>query len=162
MYQINYNNQLFSISKSLAVFIQKEFPKVSFETKDNTTIFSVDSTFFSSIECVPNSSPRHFYVIFPFISIKKFRVRSDLFFSIVNTQNTNVVKCIDGVDKSLKLKNQLGQFFTKNADYIMQGLLIPEKSVIIEPFAGDGDLVEWSKRFLPTKIESFDISPKKN
>jgi len=80
MFQINYNNQLFSISKSLAVFVQKEFPQIPFETKDNTTVFFMDSTFFSSIECAPNSSPRHFYIVFPSISLKRFRVQRILFF----------------------------------------------------------------------------------
>lgn len=57
-------------------------------------------------------------------------------------------------------KSQLGQFFTTNADYILQGLEIP-RSVehVIEPFAGNGDLLPTSTFF---KLECYDIDPKKD
>lgn len=45
-------------------------------------------------------------------------------------------------------KKQLGQFFTKNSDYILNGL---EKFVkgknAIDPFAGSGDLIFWAKQY---------------
>jgi hypothetical protein len=44
-------------------------------------------------------------------------------------------------------KGQLGQFFTENSDYILNGL---EKYVVgknvIDPFAGGKDLINWAKR----------------
>ena len=57
-------------------------------------------------------------------------------------------------------KSQLGQFFTTNADYILQGLSIPPTvKHIIEPFAGNGDLLPKSKNYV---IECYDIEPKKD
>ena len=79
MFQVTYKNQFFPISKSLAVFIQKEFPKVPFETIDNATAFFVDNTFISLIECAPTSSSSHSYITFPsIIRDKKFRVHCNL------------------------------------------------------------------------------------
>jgi len=89
MYQINHNNQLFSISKSLAVFVQKEFPQIPFETKNNITVFSVDDTFFSSIECIPNS-PRHFYIVFPSRLTKKFRIKRALKRFLITQNNESI------------------------------------------------------------------------
>jgi hypothetical protein len=60
-------------------------------------------------------------------------------------------------------KQKLGQFYTKNYEYILQSLEIPEnildeKITIIEPFAGNGDLFPFVKK---CKIECYDIQPKK-
>ena len=55
----------------------------------------------------------------------------------------------------------LGQFYTTNSDYILQGLSLPNNCEIIEPFVGQGDLVNWVKKNIkPTKIEAYDIDPK--
>lgn len=58
-------------------------------------------------------------------------------------------------------KKQLGQFFTKNSDYILQNL---EKYIrgkeVIDPFAGSGDLIEWAKKNKAKKISGFDIDKK--
>jgi len=55
-------------------------------------------------------------------------------------------------------KRQLGQFFTTNADYILQGF---EKSVrgkkITDPFAGSRDLMIWSKKYGAKTVKGFDI-----
>jgi len=55
-------------------------------------------------------------------------------------------------------KQQLGQFFTTNADYILQGF---EKSVmgkkITDPFAGSRDLMIWSKKYGAKTVKGFDI-----
>ena len=55
-------------------------------------------------------------------------------------------------------KKQLGQFFTTNADYILQGL---EKSIkgkkITDPFAGSRDLMIWSKKYGAKTVKGFDI-----
>lgn len=42
-----------------------------------------------------------------------------------------------------KMKKERGQFYTKNANYIFQGLaeFIPNDAEIIEPFVGEGDLI---------------------
>ncbi len=54
-------------------------------------------------------------------------------------------------------KVQLGQFFTTNSDYILQGL---EKFVrnkeIIDPFAGNRDLFAWAEKNKCKKITGFD------
>lgn len=59
------------------------------------------------------------------------------------------------------MKKQLGQFFTTNSDYILQGL---EKFVkgreIVDPFAGNGDLIDWSNKNDCKKVVGFDCDKK--
>jgi len=58
-------------------------------------------------------------------------------------------------------KSNLGQFYTTNYTYILQSFTIPEGVPIIEPFAGNGDLLQ----FVDTtqhNIECYDIDPKKD
>lgn len=58
-------------------------------------------------------------------------------------------------------KQELGQFYTTNYDYILQNISIPtDVSTIIEPFAGNCDLLKFISE--PTKyhIELYDIDPK--
>lgn len=54
-------------------------------------------------------------------------------------------------------KTQLGQFFTTNSDYILQGLegFIKDKE-ITDPFAGNQDLFNWAKKHKCKKITGFD------
>jgi len=61
-------------------------------------------------------------------------------------------------------KKQLGQFFTTNYEYILQNFIIPDGIVnIIEPFAGNGDLLNFiNKQADQYTIECFDIEPKKD
>ena len=60
-------------------------------------------------------------------------------------------------------KQKLGQFYTTNYDYILQNLYIPENiTKIIEPFAGNGDLLNFIKNKDNYKIECYDIEPKKD
>lgn len=65
-------------------------------------------------------------------------------------------------------KQQFGQFFTTNQEYILQGMEIPcFVKNIIEPFAGNGDLLEFIEKNskqnnIKYNIECFDIDPKKN
>jgi ribosomal protein L11 methylase PrmA len=55
-------------------------------------------------------------------------------------------------------KQQLGQFFTTNSDYILQDLEKYIKGKIItDPFAGSQDLLLWAKKFSPKKISGFDF-----
>lgn len=60
------------------------------------------------------------------------------------------------------IKKQLGQFYTTNYDYILNGLYIPSDiDKIIEPFVGNGDLLKFiNKTEKKYKIEKYDIEPK--
>lgn len=60
-----------------------------------------------------------------------------------------------------KRKQELGQFYTTNYEYILQNLSVPaDVGHIVEPFVGHGDLL----KILPTpskhQIECYDIDPK--
>jgi hypothetical protein len=59
------------------------------------------------------------------------------------------------------MKKQLGQFFTTNADYILQGFekFIKGKEVS-DPFAGAGDLLKWALRRGAKKTIGFDCDKK--
>ena len=65
-------------------------------------------------------------------------------------------------------KQELGQFYTTNQEYILQGITIPYSiKNIIEPFAGNGDLItfiekEQEKNNIKYNIECYDIDPKKD
>jgi hypothetical protein len=60
-------------------------------------------------------------------------------------------------------KQKLGQFYTTNYDYILQNLYIPKNIIkIIEPFAGNGDLLNFIKDKENYEIECYDIEPKKD
>ena len=59
-------------------------------------------------------------------------------------------------------KQQLGQFMTTNFNYILQNMKIPDNiEVIIEPFCGNGDLLNFIdiNKYI---IECYDIEPKKD
>jgi hypothetical protein len=61
-------------------------------------------------------------------------------------------------------KKQHGQFYTTNSNYILQGLPLPppDARCILEPFAGQGDLLDWVKnKGVSLPIEAYDIEPKK-
>ena len=58
-------------------------------------------------------------------------------------------------------KQELGQFYTTNQEYILQGMKIPDNiKTIIEPFTGNGDLLTFieKEKYI---IECYDIEPKK-
>lgn len=58
-------------------------------------------------------------------------------------------------------KSKLGQFYTTNYDYILQNMNIPNNiKNIIEPFAGNCDLLNFIKNKENYNIELFDIDPK--
>ena len=60
-------------------------------------------------------------------------------------------------------KQKLGQFYTTNYEYILQNLYIPKNIIkIIEPFAGNGDLLNFIKDKDNYNIECYDIEPKKD
>lgn len=68
----------------------------------------------------------------------------------------------------LYIKKTLGQFYTTNQEYILQGLKIPDNIInIIEPFAGNGDLLDFINKERENNkvnytIECYDIEPTKN
>lgn len=61
---------------------------------------------------------------------------------------------------SAKKKN-LGQFFTKNSDYILQGFrkFVKDKN-ITDPFAGNQDLMQWVKKNNCENVVGFDCDQK--
>lgn len=63
-------------------------------------------------------------------------------------------------------KSTLGQFYTTNYEYILNSFSIPENVPIIEPFAGNGDLLRFcataSATPSPRTIECYDIDPKQD
>lgn len=65
-----------------------------------------------------------------------------------------------------KTKKSRGQFYTTNANYIMSGMPLPPNngtvSCIIEPFAGQGDLLDWiTATGIQIPVQSYDIDPKR-
>jgi hypothetical protein len=71
------------------------------------------------------------------------------------------------LNKNKKHKQNLGQFYTTNYEYILRGMKIPSNiKNIVEPFAGNGDLICYIKKQrkinnVKYHIESYDIEPKK-
>lgn len=59
------------------------------------------------------------------------------------------------------MKKQFGQFFTTNSDYILQGLgeFIRNKEAT-DPFAGNQDLINWSRKNNCKKVIGFDCDKK--
>jgi site-specific DNA-adenine methylase len=56
---------------------------------------------------------------------------------------------------------ELCQFYTTRYEYIFQNMKIPENAhTIIEPFVGNGDLLNFIKNRKKYKIEMYDIDPK--
>jgi hypothetical protein len=54
-------------------------------------------------------------------------------------------------------KKDMGQFYTVRSTYILEGVPRPPEGVrIVEPFAGQGDILEW----IGGDVESYDIEPK--
>ena len=58
-------------------------------------------------------------------------------------------------------KKQFGQFFTTNSDYILQGLegFVKNKEVI-DPFAGNQDLMRWARKNNSRGVVGFDYDKK--
>jgi hypothetical protein len=71
------------------------------------------------------------------------------------------VKTLSNKFKRDSQKKQLGQFFTKNSDYILDGFesLIRDKN-ISDPFAGSGDLLLWAKKNSARSVKGFDVDKK--
>ena len=59
-------------------------------------------------------------------------------------------------------KRELGQFHTRNADYILQSLIsvIPENAVVVDPFAGEKDLLNYvGKNLEKITALAYDMEP---
>ena len=57
-------------------------------------------------------------------------------------------------------KQKLGQFYTTNYNYILEGHKKPSiHDIIIEPFAGNADLLKWIPHIPQKSIETYDIDP---
>ena len=65
------------------------------------------------------------------------------------------------MNRKFNEKRQKGQFFTKNSDYILQGLekFIKNKQ-ISDPFAGGSDLISWAKRHGAKQVIGYEIDYK--
>lgn len=62
---------------------------------------------------------------------------------------------------SMKTKQELGQFYTTNYNYILQNLSIPDNIVhIVEPFVGEGDLLKFIPKDKDYQVQFYDIEPK--
>jgi hypothetical protein len=60
-----------------------------------------------------------------------------------------------------KKKHTLGQYFTTNHEHVLQNLNIPNDIInIIEPFAGNGDLLNFIEDKERHRITCYDIEPK--
>jgi hypothetical protein len=67
----------------------------------------------------------------------------------------------NNVNTANNSKKLLGQFYTTNYEYILSNLYIPEDvDTIIEPFAGNGDLLKFIKNKNDKTLELYDIDPK--
>lgn len=63
--------------------------------------------------------------------------------------------------KTTDQKRDLGQFFTTNSDYILQGLnQFVKNKEITDPFAGNQDLLRWAKTNDCKKNVGFDYDQK--
>lgn len=65
--------------------------------------------------------------------------------------------------KTKIIKKNLGQFYTSNYSKILQNMSIPSNiKTIIEPFAGQGDLLNFIEDKSKYDIECYDLDPKQN
>jgi hypothetical protein len=63
----------------------------------------------------------------------------------------------------MSTKSTLGQFYTTNYEYILKDMVIPHHiNKIVEPFAGNGDLIQFIKSQGDYEIECYDIDPKQD
>ena len=131
-YFIQIRSNTFAISKLLASAIKKRNLNYKIRTQDKKQIYILDDSYLNRFQLIQTTSFTHFYIA---ISKQKYRVNNKfyLFLKALNQQNI--------INRKMDSKRQLGQYFTKQAEYILNGLTIPNNVKIVEPFAGDGDLV---------------------
>ena len=104
--------------------------------------------------------------------INNIRNNNNMIINIINEKivnnDENIIPIQINEKKNKLSKQMLGQFYTTNHEYILQGMKIPNNiKNIIEPFTGNGDLItfiekEETKNNVKYIIECYDIEPKKN
>lgn len=104
--------------------------------------------------------------------INNIRNNNNMIINIINEKivnnDENIIPIQINEKKNKLSKQMLGQFYTTNQEYILQGMTIPNNiKNIIEPFTGNGDLItfiekEETKNNVKYIIECYDIEPKKN
>lgn len=96
------------------------------------------------------------------IPCKKNNKILDTIDKLVDNKIKNLMFNIDE-NHIINMKKELGQFYTKNYDYILHNINIPTTITdIIEPFAGEGDLIKYiNKSNNKYNVIMFDIDPKK-
>jgi hypothetical protein len=63
----------------------------------------------------------------------------------------------------LSKKQKLGQFFTTNSDYILSGFeYLMKNASVIDPFVGNGDLLNWAMKNGASSVIGYDIEPRTN
>jgi hypothetical protein len=82
----------------------------------------------------------------------------------ISNNPKNIMTTLQNETPDEKLKKQeLGQFMTTRYNYILQNCKIPETvRKIIEPFAGNGDLLKFLGSTHSYQLECYDIDPKHN
>lgn len=104
--------------------------------------------------------------------INNIRNNNNMIVNIINEKivnnDENIIPIQINEKKNKLSKQMLGQFYTTNQEYILQGMTIPNNiKNIIEPFTCNGDLItfiekEETKNNVKYIIECYDIEPKKN
>jgi hypothetical protein len=95
--------------------------------------------------------------------IKRLTSKNISRISTISQSNTNKNKN-KNKNSTIMNKKAKGQFYTTNSDYILEGIQIPEDvENIVEPFAGEGDLLTWleNQSTFVGEVESYDIEPKR-
>ena len=83
--------------------------------------------------------------------------------NIIKDSEISHKKVANKVIEKSTTKKQLGQFYSINCNYILQGMYIPKSTqLIIEPFGGCGSLIQWINQKTDITVESYDVSPKLN
>jgi len=58
-------------------------------------------------------------------------------------------------------QQKMGQYFTTNADYILDGYeSVVKNKTVIDPFAGGKDLLNWASRCGASNVIGYDLEPK--
>jgi len=60
----------------------------------------------------------------------------------------------------MSIKQEKGQFYSTNCDYILKGMAIPDNVKVIEPFTGTGEMVKWVTSVKSGVVEMYDIDSK--
>ena len=126
-YFIKFDNSSFTISNSIVNALTSNNFNFKKEVHNKSIELVMNDFDIPFLQIVETTSVKNYYVL---ILNRKYRISKQLY-TFLNSLKTKV-------NKNPK---QLGQFFTEQPDYILQGLTMPDCVKIIEPFAGNGDLI---------------------